>query len=140
LNEIRLVEVRRLHVDEGQAGAVSVQLVMRDLVDLDIEQADHRNILRPCDAAECDNRRRRPVASQQLAQRQSAADGIRIGIVLQQDMDLLSLAKERANALDFLDVQRVEELRGAKLFEYIGQLQVAEQRIGGFFVAVIVRG
>ena len=49
--------------------------------------------------------------------------------MLQENMDFLALAEQRANALDFLDIQRVEQLRGAELREDIGELQVAQQRI-----------
>ena len=113
------------------------------LIDLNFQQLDHRQILRAGDRAERHDRRGRTVAPEQLAQRQSAADGVGIGIMLQQDVDLLAFVEQRADALDFLDIESVEQLSGAKLGENIGELQVAQQRIVGFFrslFAVFFRG
>ena len=63
--------------------------------------------------------------------------------MLQEDMNLLAFVEQRANALDFFDVESIEQLRGAKLGENIGELQVAQQRIVGLFrvfFAVFFRG
>ncbi|MDP2708385.1 MAG: hypothetical protein Q8O70_12910, partial [Burkholderiales bacterium] len=57
--------------------------------------------------------------------------------MLQEDMDL-ALAEERADALHFFSVHRVEQLRAAKLFEDIRELQLAQQRIAGIAGAVAV--
>ena len=80
----------------------------------------------PRDAAEGHDRSCRPISPEQFAQRQGAADGVRIGIMLQQDVNLPAVRKQRANSFDFLDVQGIEELRGTELFEDIGQLQMAQ--------------
>jgi hypothetical protein len=65
----RLLEVRRLHVDERQAGAVVVQILIGNLLNLNVEQTHHGQILRPRDGAKSDDRGRRPIAPEQLAQR-----------------------------------------------------------------------
>jgi len=57
--------------------------------------------------------------------------------MLQEDMDL-ALAEERADALHFFPVHHVEQLRAAKLFEDIRELQLAQQRIAGIAGAVAV--
>ena len=57
--------------------------------------------------------------------------------MLQENVDLLAFVEQRADALDLLDVQSVEQLRGAKLVEDIGELQVAQQRIVGFFAVFL---
>src|SRR4029453_14426261 len=58
--------------------------------------------------------------------------------MLQQYMNLSAVGEERANAFDFLEVQRVEELYRAKLLKDIGQLEMAKQWIRGLFMAVTV--
>ena len=77
-----LAEIRRLHVNQGQPCAVFVEIFVVDSVDLDIQQTDHREVLRPCDLAEGDNRSRHPISSQERLQRQRAADGVGVRIML----------------------------------------------------------
>ena len=138
-----LFEVGRLHVDQRETRAVFVQVVRGDAVDLNFQQIDHRQIFRPGHRSKGDDRRGRAVAAQELAQRQRTADGVRIGIMLQENMDLLAFVEQRANPFDLLDVQGIEQLGGAKLGKDIGELQVAQQRIVRFFavlLAVFLRG
>jgi hypothetical protein len=79
-----------------------VQIAGRNSVDLNIQQIDHRQIFRPAHAAEGNDRRGGAVVRRVTAQRQRAADGVGVGIMLQQNMDFLAVAEERANAPDFL--------------------------------------
>src|SRR4026209_1492507 len=117
----RCAEIRWLDVDQSQPGAVLVEIVVGNPIDLNIQQANHGEVLRPRDAAKSNDRGRGPISSEQFAQRQCAADGVRGRGVLQQDVNLFAVFEKRANALDFLYVQSVEELRGAKLLEDVGQ-------------------
>jgi hypothetical protein len=59
---------------------------------------------------------------------------------LQQNVDFLTGRKERTNPFDFFDVQGIEKLRSAKFLEDIGELQMAQERIRGFFVMAVVLG
>src|SRR4030095_10375963 len=62
------VEIGGLHIDESQPSAVLVQIFVGDLVNLNIQQANHGKIFRPCDAAKGYNRSRRTIASEQFTQ------------------------------------------------------------------------
>src|SRR5262249_27274615 len=115
----RLLEIGRLHVDERELGAVGVEIAGVDALDLDFEQAEHREILRAGDLAKSHDRRRRALPSQQLAQRERAADRVGVGVVLQQDVDFILLMEERADDLDTPPIYGIEELRRAELVEDI---------------------
>ncbi len=84
----------RLHVDHRQSGTVFVQILIGDPLDVNFEQANHRQIFRTRDLSESYDRRSGPVTAEELAQSQSAADCVRVRIMLQQNMDLFALAQK----------------------------------------------
>ena len=92
-------EVWRLKIDNGNS-IEFVHALFRDLLDLDLEQFDHRDIFRPCDASKGSQRCAPLVASKDLPQRQPAGDGIGVGIVLQQNKYGLRSLKPRLHLLD----------------------------------------
>src|SRR5262249_23441987 len=133
-----LLEIGRLDIDQSQLRAVFVQIFIGDPIDLNIQEADHCKIFRASHLTKGYNRRRNTIASQKFAQGQRAADGIRIRVVLQKNVNFL-LAKKRPDSFDFFSVQRVEQTGRAELFENIRQLQLSEERILGLLHAIFVR-
>ena len=80
----RMRKVRRLQIDYGNPVELP-DAGIRYFLNFDLQQLHHRDILRARDAAKRAERRRLPVAANHLAQSESAGNGVRIRIVLQQD-------------------------------------------------------
>src|SRR5439155_12207331 len=127
-----LVKIGWLDVNQSQPCTVLMQIFVIDSVDLDIQQTDHREVLRPCDLAEGDNRSRHPISSQESLQRQRAADGVGVRIMLKQDVDLLPFAEKRADPIHCLSIHHIQKLRHTEFFKNIFELKLLNQRIFGF--------
>ena len=124
----RAEEVVRLHVDHRHA-LVLGDLCRRDDVDVDVEQIRHPDVLRPGDTLQRRDDGGLLGPAQDVAQRQPAADRVRIGVVVQQDEDALGVAEEALVLLDPQARQRAAEFGQQRAAEQLRQRQVTELRI-----------
>ena len=96
-----LAEERRLNIDHRNLVELA-QGLGRGRLDFDFQQMHHREVFRPRDGLEREQRRGLLVASQQSAQSYPARHRIGVGVVLQHDRDAIAVGDHRAQILDFL--------------------------------------
>jgi hypothetical protein len=97
-------------VDQGNAIVVA-QLLHRDMLDLDAEQLDHRDIFGAGYLPEGTNRRGNFVPSQERSQGPCTGHRIRIGVMLNQNEEIVHLLERFPQALHFLMRAGVSQLR-----------------------------
>jgi hypothetical protein len=110
---------------------------MADAVDLNVEKTNHRQVLGPGHLTEGYDRRRRPVASQELAQRQGAPDSVRIRVMLQKYMDF-PFAADLADPFHLFTVNGAKELGSAKLLKNVREKERSHHGVDGAVGAVLV--
>ena len=85
-----VAKIRRLHIHQGNAVIVPEPLD-RDLLDLDPEELHHDDIFRALDLTERADARRHFIASQERAQGQPTGNGIRVGIMLNENQQIFTV-------------------------------------------------
>ena len=105
-------EVMRLHVHQRDA-IEALDLLRGQHLDLQVEQLQHPQVLRPADAVHAADDGRLTRAAQQVAQRQAAGDRVGIGIVVQQDQDAIGVRQIALILLDLLPGHRASQLDDA---------------------------
>jgi len=85
LRKLLLAE-RRLDVDHRE-GVEALKLVRGDPVDLDLQRLHHGHVLRARDGPEREEGRGGSGATDQGAEREAAGEGVRVGVVLEEDPD-----------------------------------------------------
>ena len=112
------------------------------MLDVDVEQVHHPLIFRTRDALERAYHGRLPVAAQHVAQRQSAGEGIGIGVVVQKDEDAVGVAEESLVLLNLESCQGAAELGEKRTAEELRQgevIQLRKLRLEFFFALAGMR-
>ena len=118
-------EVVRLHVDHRDA-VVFLQRGGGDRLDVDVEQVHHPQVLRPRDALDRADDRRRLRAPQHVAQRQAARHRVGIRIVVQHDQDAIGVAEVALILLDPRAGQRSAELGEQRAAEQLRHREIGD--------------
>ena len=95
-------------------------------LDLEVEELEHPQVLGPRHAVHAADDRRLPRAAQDVAQRQTAGDGIGVGIVVQQDEDAIGVRQIPLILLDALTRHRSAQLDLQRRAGELGQRQAGD--------------
>ena len=120
-------EVVRLHVDRRDA----IELRQRfrgQRLDLDVEEVGHAQVLRAGDAVEGSDDGRRLRAMQEVAEGEAAGEGVRIGIVVQEDQDAVRVGEVALILLDAGAGERAAERVLQRPFDQVAQREPRDLR------------
>ena len=125
----------RLHVDHRDA-VVLAQRLVRNRVDVDVEQIHHPEVLRPRHPLNRADDRRRLGAAQDVAQRQAAGHRVGIRIVVQHDQHAVGVAEIALVLLHARARQGAAEFGEQRPAEQLGHRQVGD--VGEFGPRVLM--
>ena len=131
----QLSEVVGLDVDHRDAVEL-LQVLRRHLLDVDVEQVDHAEVLRPRDALQGPENGGRLRSPQHVPERQTARQGVRIGIVVQHDEHAVRIRKVPLVLLHPRAREGAAELGEERAPKELRQRQIKDVRIFGVELVV----
>ena len=107
-----------------------LHLLRRQHLDLQVEQLQHPQVLRPAHAEQAADDGRLTRAAQQIAQRQAAGDRVRVRIVVQHDQHAIRVREIPLILLDLLAGHRASQLDEERWTGQFGKRQAGDFREG----------